>query len=401
MRISTMSLNRIVEEQVAANETYRRQVVESGRSFLSDGRSMSDDDLLSKLHSLRIGMNRGRLLEMIPGFASAQDMSEALFQERKKNIPGPMEDWVWIALTCLWERWYPDEPNMEMVDDKMQAGYGELNADNRECACQLWIETWHGILKIMARHNIPNLDAFDEWFAGTQSVFNWVQDFDIELGNAGLESAHFLHERIALCSTMIDRFSNGTFSEIDFRSALAESYFKIGEQHKCDQIFQQWLDEDPQSGWGWIGWSDVYFFFAEPKKRDVVRAEMILKSGLAVANVSERKELLERLADLYEETDRQDNAAGVRREIEQQQKRKRSPTLPSPGELRASQNSGDKRPPLNQVANVGALNGLDSKLQNGKLKTGRNDPCPCGSGKKFKKCCINRSGGNGDRPLAR
>ncbi|WP_231754381.1 SEC-C metal-binding domain-containing protein [Blastomonas sp. CCH2-A2] len=21
-------------------------------------------------------------------------------------------------------------------------------------------------------------------------------------------------------------------------------------------------------------------------------------------------------------------------------------------------------------------------------KTGRNDPCPCGSGKKFKKCCM-------------
>jgi uncharacterized protein YecA (UPF0149 family) len=21
-------------------------------------------------------------------------------------------------------------------------------------------------------------------------------------------------------------------------------------------------------------------------------------------------------------------------------------------------------------------------------KTGRNDPCPCGSGKKFKKCCL-------------
>ena len=22
---------------------------------------------------------------------------------------------------------------------------------------------------------------------------------------------------------------------------------------------------------------------------------------------------------------------------------------------------------------------------------GRNDPCPCGSGKKFKKCCINKT----------
>lgn len=23
-------------------------------------------------------------------------------------------------------------------------------------------------------------------------------------------------------------------------------------------------------------------------------------------------------------------------------------------------------------------------------KVGRNDPCPCGSGKKFKKCCLNK-----------
>ena len=183
-----MSLNRMVEDQVAVNETYRRKIVKSGRPLLSDGRSMSDDDLLSKLHSLGFGMNRSRLLEMIPRSASAQDMSEALFLEHKANIPGTMEDWVWIALTCLWERWYPDEPNMEIVDDKMQAGYMELNAKNRECACQLWIETWHGILKIMARHDIPTLDAFDEWFAGTQSVFNWVQDFEMELGNAGIDN---------------------------------------------------------------------------------------------------------------------------------------------------------------------------------------------------------------------
>lgn len=27
-------------------------------------------------------------------------------------------------------------------------------------------------------------------------------------------------------------------------------------------------------------------------------------------------------------------------------------------------------------------------------KTGRNDPCPCGSGKKYKKCCMNKSDGN-------
>ena len=25
------------------------------------------------------------------------------------------------------------------------------------------------------------------------------------------------------------------------------------------------------------------------------------------------------------------------------------------------------------------------------MKIGRNQPCPCGSGKKYKKCCLNKS----------
>src|SRR5262245_40306408 len=28
-------------------------------------------------------------------------------------------------------------------------------------------------------------------------------------------------------------------------------------------------------------------------------------------------------------------------------------------------------------------------------KSGRNDPCPCGSGKKFKQCCLLKVGGSG------
>jgi len=26
------------------------------------------------------------------------------------------------------------------------------------------------------------------------------------------------------------------------------------------------------------------------------------------------------------------------------------------------------------------------------VKVGRNDPCPCGSGKKYKKCCLGKNG---------
>jgi len=33
-----------------------------------------------------------------------------------------------------------------------------------------------------------------------------------------------------------------------------------------------------------------------------------------------------------------------------------------------------------------------SSIQKNVSKVGRNDPCPCGSGKKYKKCCLNKSG---------
>jgi hypothetical protein len=34
----------------------------------------------------------------------------------------------------------------------------------------------------------------------------------------------------------------------------------------------------------------------------------------------------------------------------------------------------------------------ESTIINDSDRVGRNDPCPCGSGKKFKKCCINKAG---------
>ncbi|MCD6582762.1 MAG: SEC-C domain-containing protein [Desulfuromusa sp.] len=37
------------------------------------------------------------------------------------------------------------------------------------------------------------------------------------------------------------------------------------------------------------------------------------------------------------------------------------------------------------------------QLKQAGIKVGRNDPCPCGSGKKFKKCCGLFSYGNEDK----
>ena len=71
------------------------------------------------------------------------------------------------------------------------------------------------------------------------------------------------------------------------------------------------------------------------------------EKGLAVEQVRDRRDMLERLADVCEEQGRKGEATELRKEA------KRSVAVP-------------------RVT---------------KQKIGRNEPCPCGSGKKFKKCC--------------
>ena len=42
----------------------------------------------------------------------------------------------------------------------------------------------------------------------------------------------------------------------------------------------------------------------------------------------------------------------------------------------------------NETPNWGLLDSLGAPHREPLRKVGRNDPCPCGSGKKFKKCCL-------------
>jgi len=45
-----------------------------------------------------------------------------------------------------------------------------------------------------------------------------------------------------------------------------------------------------------------------------------------------------------------------------------------------------KNAPGGAMAAGGGMRSMAGTIRN-EAKVGRNDPCPCGSGKKFKKCC--------------
>lgn len=177
----------------------------------------------------------------------------------------------------------------------------------------------------------------------------------------------------------------------NWRRALAESYFELGDNAKADALYREWLNVDPQWGWGWIGWSDCYRF-RNPETQELNRADQLLLAGLAVTEVRDYIDIIERLADSYTDQGREDEAKELR-----QQARERAPKIQSLLEAKPTSNVISQKTsiafpeeglPLDELPNLQqVLRASTAPITGRRKKIGRNDPCPCGSGKKFKKCC--------------
>jgi len=347
-----------------ADAEYREKVAD--RPIRSRVKYLNDGELLARLRSFGIEMDREPLGRLCKEYLSAEEMARPMiakrgFKTRKEETEG---DWIWVYLDALWRRWFPDEPSFEALDDKMRAGY-ELNPSrNVEAACRIWLEAWNDALRIFDKAGIESIREFDERFNGTQALFNWIQDLEMELWNAGLEDRRFLASRIAVCEEGLKRFeADDDLALENFRRGIGESYFDLGETGKADSLYREWLNADPQWGWGWIGWSDCYRS-TRTEFGDLRKAEELLREGFAIDGVRDFQDVADRLADLYEDEGRGDEAKEIRRQAE------------------------IKSPPGSEAPKPADFNpGFAAPATGGKQKVGRNDPCPCGSGRKFKKCC--------------
>lgn len=288
------------------------------RPLRSDGERLTDGELLAKLRSFGIEIDRASLGRLCDETLSAEEITKPwlenhTFKTRREALES---DWIWICVVVLWQRWFPDKPSFERLDDKIQAGYDRMETGDSMAACRHWLDAWTDVLHLLDKAGIRSIDEFDNRFRGTQSLFNWIQDLENELWNAGLEDREFLTARINVCEEGLRRFAteNDLMTE-NWRRALAESYFELGETAKAEALYQEWLKTDPRWGWGWISWSDCYQFrFGRPELRDLNRSEQLLREGLSVAEVRDREDLAERLADLYEEQGRGEEAKEIRRQ---------------------------------------------------------------------------------------
>jgi len=124
--------------------------------------------------------------------------------------------------------------------------------------------------------------------------------------------------------------------------AEAESYGRLGDTETTEKKFKDLTDRYPNFAWGYIGWADSYWLdpFDRAAPKDYAKAESIYLKALENPKMEDRPDIIQRLIMLYEE--------------------------------KADLGKADRYSRISE--------GLQRKI-------GRNERCPCGSGRKYKKCC--------------
>jgi hypothetical protein len=358
---SWVTLDRTVSQGILRDGDIRRRAAEGGRPLRLHAMDMSDEDLLAKLRELGVDADREKLAGLCDGALSAEEVvSERL------GLHDWDADWAWICLTELWRRWWSEKACLELLDDKVQEGYDANQRNDFVASGRTWLRAWSDVLRMCNAIGARSITEFDDRFPMTQSLFNWSQDLEMALQNGAEHDPELRTARLEMAAEWLRRFpGEDPLTTGNFRRALADSYFETGHQQKADELYQSWLDDDPFWGWGWIGWADCYTPYGPGKVQDYERAEEILRRGYSVTGVQEAEDIAGRLADICDMTGRPDEAGEFRRQAETDRRRAArrwtgatvwaAPTAPAGGS-RAG-------------------------------KTGRNQPCPCGSESKFKKCC--------------
>jgi uncharacterized protein YchJ len=368
----------------------------------SDAAHLSDEQLLEKLSGFGLHADRVEIERLCEGALSVEEVAQPLLDRFgvRTGAGQPNPDWIWLCLLELWRRWWPERVCVEFLGDKIQEGYDALERKETVPGAAIWLDAWGDVLRLCDATGIDSIREFDDRFSMYQSLFNWSGDLEDALWNAGLEDPEFLRTRIAVCEEALRRFpdEDGLMVE-NRRRAVAESYFELGETDKGEALFEHWLDADPSWGWGWIGWADLHFF-ANNRPKDYARAEELLRRGYSTPGVRDREDVADRLVLLYRETGRDEEAEALAAEAK---RTSRSSAGVSVRRTIALEDAGDRAVvrdtatatfegeglPLDRLTEiVEALDAAKPSVRSRRAtKVGRNAPCPCGSGRKYKKCC--------------
>ena len=265
------------------------------RWTLKEIRSFPTEEIITKLGGFGINVTAESFPKEAENFFSACDLAENWWKTKQVTAEGFDQDFPWMAAIVLWERLSPHIISSEKLDDMMQEGY-RLSGEGKEAeACNLWLDVWEHLKKRFTPE-MKSIREAERVFSGLQSLSEWCQDLELELGNAGIEEPVFYEERIKFCREFCSLFPETSKMDLlNMKQAEAESYRALGLIERGEKAYQALVEEFPDSAWAYIDWGDMYKDLG-----DYDQAESIYRMALE-RNVTDQEDILERLRDLGEE----------------------------------------------------------------------------------------------------
>jgi len=229
--------------------------------------------------------------------------------------------------------------NKDEILQSIKNGYKEFSSGRTREATDIWLPAWKDAQNLLMQGNKKTekeiLDLFGEIF------LNWFFDLDIALMESDMHTERLDFNRYVLTiSDYMDRDNP--------RLNVAESLAALGRYEEAESMLSKWLDEEPLWSFGWTCWANILL---DNKRKD--KALEIIERGMKALEYSAKD------ADLqffYQ------NAEAVYKRL---------------GKAERAVYCANKFRELT----------LKAKVVSESSKVGRNDPCTCGSGKKYKKCC--------------
>ena len=253
------------------------------------------------------------------------------------------------------------ETEWDQWEDLISQGY-ECFSDQKEAeGLHYWQGAWKAFCSIVEQN--PKKNTFDELMDEIDyeySIDGWLQDYEMELGNAGN-----YEERIAFCPKVLEMFDWEEDDDSCFQCGIGESLFREGKVSQAFEHYEKWLAEDPHNANGIISFSGILL-----DNGDTDRAYAVIRDEIwGLSCNMDNSFLFMHAKELADEIGKEDESAWYQQQLDRfnQSIRKRSKGRPMPFERLTV--------PQYQQPVV-----KEKKIY-------PNDPCPCGSGKKYKKCC--------------
>lgn len=204
----------------------------------------------------------------------------------------------------------------------------------------------------------PEIIDVDDGTDFKYELFNWIQDMEIEFSNS-----RRYRERILFCQDVIDLFAWKEDTNEGYKAAIGEALNDLKRYKECDEWLDNWLKEEPNN----VNCINVYIF-CTCGRGDLEKAKRLTEKHISLSMYfdDENEVLIYRAQDVYERL-------GEIQKVKQYQKK--ADEVQQWYEKNMEFYDDESAEPVYYSQPIV------------KEKIGRNEPCPCGSGKKYKKCC--------------